>query len=310
MPRPLFDTEPIDLAGGWSGLVLTRCQLAAPESETRRSLPAVAPWKTWLHQLVSDPSALSGYAMLKYSKDGVVFRARMTIGDGSLDLICRQSRGHGLRRRLATLFRPSRERRNFHRALALLEADINTALPLALIERRRPRREAWLVTEFVPDLVDLDQVVLQLLPRLEPRRARKVKNAILEATVDLVMRMQQSHLTHRDLKASNILLKHWDGRGGPVSLWVVDLDGLRHRRFISAARRWQPVMRLAASLLSYSAVTRSDYGRFLHAYLPRTGAPRETWRRHFRELAQQANDYARRARRRKNHKLDGYNGHD
>ena len=142
MPRLLFETQPIDLAGGWSGLVLTRCQLEALENTTRRRLPAVASLRPWLTQLTSDPAALPGHAMLKYSRDGEVFRAGLAISDGWLDLICRQSRGHGLRRRLATLFRSSRERRSFHGALALLEAGINTAVPLALIERRRPRREA------------------------------------------------------------------------------------------------------------------------------------------------------------------------
>ncbi len=70
----------------------------------------------------------------------------------------------------------------------------------------------------------------------------------------------------------------------------------------------QSVVRLAASLLTYTTVTRSDYCRFLRAYLVRTGWPPDAWKEHYRRLSQQANDYVRRARRRKANKLDGYAG--
>ncbi len=80
----------------------------------------------------------------------------------------------------------------------------------------------------------------------------------------------------------------------------------RPRRLKPAAR--QSVVRLAASLLTYTTVTRSDYCRFLRAYLARTGWPPDAWKEHYHRLSQQANHYVRRARRRKANKLDGYTG--
>jgi hypothetical protein len=115
-------------------------------------------------------------------------------------------------------------------------------------------------------------------------------------------------LTHRDFKASNILLDKWDGVGGQANVWLVDLDGLGRRKFAYGVRRWESVVRLAASLLGYTAVTRSDYCRFLQAYLARMGSPRTDWKLHFRKLSRQARDYVQRAGRRKAHKLDGYQG--
>ena len=176
------------------------------------------------------------------------------------------------------------------------------------MKRRSPHREAWFIAQFVPDLVDLDQVVLRLLPQLGRGRERTVKAAIVAAIVGLLERMERGKLVHRDLKASNILLENFDGVGGPPTVWLVDLEGLHRRRVISASRRWHPIMRLAASLLAYTSVTRTDYCRFLRAYLTRRDKPEATWKRHFRQLAAQADDYVRRARRRKTHKLDGYTG--
>jgi tRNA A-37 threonylcarbamoyl transferase component Bud32 len=257
--------------------------------------------------LVCSAAGLPGHAVLKYSQQGEVLRAGVEFSNGPLEVICKQSRPRGPRR-LATPFRPPRERRNCNRALALLNAGINTPLPLALIERKTFRREAWLVTEFIPGLVDLDQIALQLLPRIDCRRSRKVKDTILHELVRLFARMDDGALTHRDMKASNILLSNWDGQTGPPSVWIADLDGLKRHTFLSGRRPWQPVIRLAASLLGHSAVTRGDCARFLWAYLASRGEPRETRRQRFRELALRANHYVRKSRQRKSHKLDGYDG--
>ncbi len=303
-----FDTTVIELPEGWSGRVVTRRPGTVPQDGIRFNLPTIEQWLPFLNLLTSDPAALPGYTVLKYSEHGEVFRAQLTVGDGALEVICKKRHVRGFPDRLINALRASREQRSCDRALMLLEAGIRTALPLAVAERHRPRCEAWLVTEFVPGLVDLDEVVLRLLPRLEPRHRRKAKDAIVKAIVDLLEQMARHGLKHRDLKASNILLEHWDGAGRPVDVWLVDLDGLHRCKFAHRVRRWDSVMRLAASLLGYTAVTRSDYCRFLQAYLTRMGWSQADWKGHFRKLSRQARAYTQRAGRRKTHKLDGYPG--
>ncbi len=303
-----LDFQPISLRGGWSGRVLVGMDGALPEGVATADLPTFEQWRTLLEPLVVDPSALPGYEVLKYSAAGEVFRAELAWGDGSIDVVCKQTRIRGLRRRLLATLRATRERTNFDRALTVLRAGIATALPLALLGGPGPKREAWLVTAFVPGVVDLDQVALTLLARLEPDRRRAVKNAIIEAVVDLLAGMERHRLHHRDLKASNILLTNWGGSAGDMQVWIMDLEGLGRRRAWESNRRWQPLVRLAASLIGYAALTRGDYARLLRAYLARVGLPQDSWRQHYRVLSRRAADYARRSRLRKTHKLDGYGG--
>ena len=291
---------------GWSALVVTGADGFAPEPAATSRLPAVDDWRSLLDALTDNPEATPGYAVLKYSKGGDVFRGQLAWRGGLLDVVCKRFTVRSFGRRLLAAVRPSRGRVNFDRGLALLRAGIATALPLAVVERRAPHRECWLITEYVPDAVDLAQVALVLLPRLATRRRRAVKNAITEAIVDLVERMGRHGVGHRDLKASNILLTHWDGRDAPVRPWLVDLEGVRLRRVSGAWRHRRPLTRLTASLLEYPAVTRTDYCRFLHSYLARAGTAREEWKHYYRELADRAAGYVRRAQRRKTGKLDGY----
>ena len=264
-------------------------------------------WRPWLNQLVADPALLPGYSVLKYSKNGEVFRARFVgRNDKPFDVVCRFSRSDG--GGATILKRPSRAQRNLRRAVRLLHVGVDTAIPLARIERTSPPGSSWLVTEFVADVVDLDQIVLTLLSHLDRKALRKVKAALSEALVDLFARLYDARLYHRDLKASNILFTHWDGREGPVGTMLVDLDGLHHRRWWNALQRWQPLVRIAASLRDYPALCRTDFARFFRLYLSRVGIPTAEWKAHFRRLAREATAYAQRSQHRKSYKLDGFTG--
>ena len=299
--------QAIKVPGGWSGTVVTEWGRDGLLRSDLPGLPTVADWQSRLSELVSTPSKLPGYQVLKYSNKGEVFRAQLAWGGASLQVVCKRNRVAGVWRRFLALWRRCRERADFDRGLALIRAGIPTALPLAVIERGAFRREARLVTRLIPGTVDLAHVALTLLPQLETERRRAVKNAIVEVLVDLLERLERNGFHHRDLKASNILLTNWDCRKDSVHLWLVDIEGLRRQK-PGGRRRRQPLIRLAASLLDYTAVTRTDFCRFLQRYLARTGVPGDPWKQPFRELAAEATDYVRRAQRRKAHKLEGYEG--
>jgi len=296
----------VKLEGGWHGRVLTQYQDGNVGGREAPQLPDIATWRAWLHHLITDRAAIPGHAVLKYSKTGEVLRGRMITDTGVIEVICKQSRSLGLRRRLTGLFGFSRAWLNFQRALVLLKADINTARPLAVLERGSFNREAWLISEYIPDLVDLDHVALRRLAEVPPKRRYAVKRTILSAVVDLLDRLEKHNLSHRDLKASNIMLRNWDGNGGEASAWLVDYDGLGGGGE-QLARRRQQLVRLAASLRTYESITRTDYARFLKQ------CPLQTdqaigWRKSFRELAHQAAVVDARARRPRSHKVDGYSG--
>lgn len=302
-PPSVLVFTPIQVGEGLRGEVLAECRIPHPV------LPAILPsddfWRPWLTQLVTDHSALPGYSTLKYSRNGEVFRACFpTTQSELLEVVCRLHRTDA--KGASIPGRASHAARGIGRALRLLEAGIDTAVPLARIEQTSRPRRSWLVTEYVSDVVDLDQIVLTLLPQQDRQSLHKLKVGTSEAVVELLARLDEARLYHRDLKASNILFTHWNGRDGTAKPLLVDLDGLHHRYWWNAHRRWQPLIRLAASLKDYPALTRTDFVRFLRQYLCRIGTPTAKWKTHFRRHARRAADYARHSQLRKSHKLDGY----
>jgi hypothetical protein len=170
--------------------------------------------------------------------------------------------------------------------------------------------EAWLVTEAIPEAVDLDQLALIHLPGLTPQAAGAVKGRLIPVLIELLHRLETHRLHHRDLKGSNLLITGWDSPEDKPRIWIVDLDGLGARMPLSRRARWQPLVRLTASLLGYASITRTDYARFLKAYLERAGISVDRWKQGFRMIQARAEDYARRAKGRKRHKLDGYTGEE
>lgn len=299
-------TTPITLPGGWSGCIVGDCGGKNKVSVVREDRPGKADWEAFLRLLVTESSALEGYAPLKCSDAGEVLRARLSWHDQSIEVICKQSRVRGALRKLIGSFRMSRERRNFKRGMTLLETGIGTAAPLAVIERRRGLRRGWLITAYLADAVDLDLVLLSLLPRADASRTRRIRTGLVAAVAELFDRLARSGWHHRDLKASNILLTNWDGAGGPVRTYLVDLDGLQFRGRVNLERRLRAVIRLAASVHGYPGVTLSDRARFLREYLGRLGSEPMAWRSHFRDLGRRSADYVRRSQRRKVNKLDGF----
>lgn len=301
-----FISRRIDLPDGWIGYTPSE---QAPARQGTLEPPALRETFSSLVQcLARDPSCLPGYEIWKCSGHGMVFTAHWPTPTETVAFVAKQSRATGPWHQMRNLFAPSREHRNYRRALALLAAGVNTAVPLALFVHRRRRQESWLLTRFVPNLVDLDHVAVGILPRMDAQAQYRLKKAISDSVVDLLRRLDRSRLEHRDLKASNVLLENRDGTLDASRLWLLDLDGLAPNRCLGGRRRWKPVVRLAASLRGYSSVSRSDYCRFLKSYLRPSQAGRGAWRPRFRRLQRRVHRYLDASTKRKTGKLDGYGG--
>lgn len=309
-------TSRVDVQRGCVGRVLTQIDDSSFNPKITHGLPTVQQWLPHLRQLANDPRSMPERMVLKYSRAGEVFRATLPMSSGPLHVVCRQSRSSGWGRELGRLFGATRERQNFHRALNLLACGIRTALPLVLLETRATRiaglsgfpapTESWLVTEYVEGLHDLDQALLDLdTSQVEPS-ARQVKDAMISAVVNLLISFDRHGLTHRDLKASNVLLQSKDKRNPHFEPWLLDLDGLRRAPRSLRARQRQLLMRLTASLVDHIAVSKTDLTRALRRFLIGTGADENPWRRTIRELSQAADSYTKHHPRPKSHKLQGY----
>src|SRR5204862_7794589 len=97
--------------------------------------------------------------------------------------------------------------------------------------------------------------------------------ALLDRLARVLRAMHDRGVSHRDLKAPNVLLEHGTD---PV---LIDLVGVRTRVRLSSTRRAKELARLNASFASNPAVTNATRLRFLRAYLrigPRLAPPKES----------------------------------
>jgi Lipopolysaccharide kinase (Kdo/WaaP) family len=201
------------------------------------------------------------------------------------------------------LFRPSRAWRSWQAGQDLVSRGIPTPKNLAYLERRPHGQnrfvrflahETYLVTVKEEPAVDLATYVNQTLPVLpfEIRRER-----IRRLTVSLARLIRSLHdrsLSHRDLKAANILIRT-DTIESEDRLSLIDLVGVRLRHPLPWGRRVQNLARLAISLDAIPGRTRTDALRFLRLYLPWGLSPLNDWKAFWRSI-----ERAMRAKRSRN----------
>lgn len=182
------------------------------------------------------------------------------------DLAVKGSRWRGWRGGLSECLRGSRARRALRGARRMRAAQIPTAEPLALAERRRfgIPVESYFVARFIAGALPL--------PAAAPRFARDARGrrAVIRALAELVARLHERGLDHRDFKHSNFLLAEGSARagGGPVQLWLVDAEGADPARRMSFRRRVRALGQLEAfarDLLPWLAAR--ERAVFLRAYL-------------------------------------------
>ena len=185
------------------------------------------------------------------------------------------------------LFRPSRAWRSWQAGQHLASRGVPTPQNLAFVSRRRKPwfspfegmlpHETYQITikqQFAMTLMDH---VLLVLPGLDPDALRVEVRRTCLALASLVRSLHDRSLSHRDLKASNILVCHGlSPREGFLSL--IDLVGVRLQNPVPMNRRVQNLARLSVSLADAPGRTRTESLRFLRAYLPRGLAPSSGWK--------------------------------
>lgn len=298
--------EPLSGKQAWTGVALTSVTSGDPAATRLSSLPTQAQWSRAIDRLCSDPSSQPGYEVLKFSDTSEVFRVRIESESVGMDVICKRNQRTGMRRRLAAMLGLRSLRSEFDRSLALHQAGIDSALPLAQIRRSSAPPEEWSIHEFLKNAVDLDHLLLAVLPRMDATRARAVKVEVTKRLVDLFLRLRRHKLHHRDLKASNVMVMNVEGRPEKIRLCLIDLEGLKRGKRSFGDGHFKPVARLAASVKTYRTVTRSDFYRFLRSYQLGLGTSEFALKDRYRHLARMASRYVLNARARKRDRIDGY----
>jgi serine/threonine protein kinase len=155
-------------------------------------------------------------------------------------------------------------------------------------------QEGYLLVEKVPQARDL-RAYVDHLATLPPRERLCALRPLIEQAARLVRTLHARGLTHRDLKAGNLLVSpqswHVGPRGteegspdGQDHLWFIDLVGVCKPRGVSRARCLQNITRLHVSFHRHPLVTRTDKLRFLRIYLCWGLCGRSGWKKWWREI--------------------------
>jgi serine/threonine protein kinase len=194
----------------------------------------------------------------------------------------------------AALVRPTAALRSYVMGHGLRLRCLPTPRPLAVWHRVRHglHRESYLLTEKVPAALDLLRYLERLRDRPEGRAALR---RLIDQVARLIRVLHARHLSHRDLKAANLLVspQRWEvsakgirtgSAGEEVAVWFIDLVGVRRHGKLGRRRRVQNLARLNTSFHRHPGLTRSDRLRFLRVYLAWGLHGKMGWKRWWRQV--------------------------
>ena len=185
---------------------------------------------------------------------------------------------------LASVFRPTPALRSWIHGQGFRERGLPMARPFVVLHRYKfgMAREGYLLTEKIDHADDLHKYLHGLAQVPQPRRLLLVRQ-LIERVARTIRALHQRQLSHRDLKAANILARRWDGAAGRAvrlfaghpefalharsSIWLIDLVGVDRFMRLSRMRKVQNLSRLNASFHGIEKITRTDRLRFLLTYL-------------------------------------------
>jgi lipopolysaccharide heptosyltransferase I len=280
-----IEVASLRLGNGWSGRVV----LSDPQG--RKFSRA-----DWI-KCLSKPHLLFENVgkILKTEGQNCVAVKNLTIGDNQLKVVVkRHYPGAGLRQFFRS-FQRGRALRNFDTALKLLSRGIPTAAPFAALHKRRNflTEQSIYITEYFEDSFTLHTFASEQLLKKQgacPERGRgmqfAIKKQLCYQLATILAMLHKNGLWHRDSKATNfIVCKSIEGK---CKILLVDVDGIKPYFPLRGSRRFRSLWQLAASLLSVSAVNRTDYFRTFTTYCNLTGLEPSHRRRIFRELSDRA----------------------
>jgi tRNA A-37 threonylcarbamoyl transferase component Bud32 len=263
--------------------------------------------------LEADPDApfsRPGAIFLKNSPSSKVIEMDVTVAGRPRTLVYKRFSVTSWSQPLAALFRPAAALRSWMQGQGFRERGLPTARPLAVLFRRRLglRREGYLLTEKIDNAQDLHRFLASLHQRPAADQPAILRRQIGQVAT-VIRELHRRRLSHRDLKAANILVsrdsssffspfsdKAWT-TGTPSllpifasSVWLIDLVGVRRYRWLSRRRKIQNLARLNASFQDKDSLTRSDRLRFLRTYLRWNLHGKGDWKRWWQAIARATED--------------------
>ena len=255
-------------------------------------------------RFLADPDApfsWPGARILKHSASSTVAELAVSWGGEVRQLIYKRFAATAWSDPLAALVRPTAALRSFVLGHGLRARGLPTPRPLGVWQRRTCglTGTGYLLAEKVPEAVDLGAHITGLAAQTDGR-ARIV--ALRDQVARLVGLLHERGLSHRDLKAPNLLVSPapWSASlperpeaapptaagSTPNQIWFIDLVGLARLGKVGRTRRVRDLTRLAVSFLGHPAITNGDRLRFLLIYLRAGLGGSVDWKGWWREIAQ------------------------
>jgi tRNA A-37 threonylcarbamoyl transferase component Bud32 len=167
--------------------------------------------------------------------------------------------------RIARGLQSARSYRNFYLGQKLLARGIATARPVLAVAPRWHAllRPGFLATEWLDGAIPLDRFFRETAA-LEPEKRRAVLRETADRVGEAVGALHANGFSHRDLKATNVLVREQCGR---IEVFVIDLDGVGEPWYLTRRTRMANLARLVYATLESTVVTHSLRRRALAAYL-------------------------------------------
>jgi tRNA A-37 threonylcarbamoyl transferase component Bud32 len=243
-----------------------------------------------LAPLLANPDAVferSDAVVLKKSPSSAVVEFDLASPGGPRRVVCKRFAVTRWSDPWTALFRPTPALRSYVMGHGLRLRFLPTPRPLAVWHRYRHGlpHEGYLLTEKVDDALELLDFVNHL-GSLPIAQRRLILRRLIDEVGRLIATLHQRRLSHRDLKAANLLVGGVStlATGGETSVCFIDLVGVRRMRKLRRCRRVQNLTRLNASFCDHPGLTRSDRLRFLRVYLRWGLRGRLGWKRWWRQI--------------------------
>jgi tRNA A-37 threonylcarbamoyl transferase component Bud32 len=235
-----------------------------------------------------EPFRRSGSRWLKDSPSSSVIELEVAVNGMPYTAVYKRFRVTTWTDPWTALVRRSPALRSWILGHGLRERCLPTARPLAVLHRYRHGlcQEGYLLTVKIADAVDL-HASLRRLDDLTCAERQAVLRQRIHQVADLVRDIHRRRLSHRDLKAANLLVQGAHGTDAGA-VWLIDLVGVRCQEKLSWRRRVQNLARLHASFLDSSDLTRTDRLRFLRDYLQWGLFGRAGWKRWWKAIHEAA----------------------
>lgn len=270
-----------------------------------------------LAALVRDPDApfrSPDARVLKESASSTVIEIEFPVNGQLRKVIYKRFRVTAWKDPVASLFRLTPALRSWIHGQGFRERGLPTARPFVVLHRTKfgMCHQGYLLTEKIAHADDLHGYLHRLESVPQQRRLALLRR-LIERVARTIRALHQRQLSHRDLKAANILVRSWDAPPSEPSaysqdiqnllympessVWLIDLVGVERFPALSSARRIRNLARLNASFHDSPKITRTDRLRFLLTYLNCGAFGRCDWKNWWRQVEQATWQKVRRNRR-------------